>query len=195
MRLLKAIFHALFGWIGKKSDPLPVVPPGPAGPDVPARALECIQHFESCLNPIGNGRFAAYPDPAHGWRVPTIGWGTIAYEDGTKVQRGDIIDQSRADELLVWESAEKAAGVLRLVKVPLDQDQFAALISFAYNVGLGNLASSTLLRKLNAKDYRGAANEFPRWNKAGGSILAGLVRRRASERRLFLGEESFIVPA
>jgi lysozyme len=77
------------------------------------------------------------------------------------------------------------AGVKRLVKVPLAQGQFDALVSFSFNVGLGALGSSTLLRKLNAGDYRGAAAEFPRWNKAGGKVYEGLTRRRAAERSLF----------
>ncbi|MCY1305462.1 Lysozyme RrrD [compost metagenome] len=72
------------------------------------------------------------------------------------------------------------------MRVPLSQGQFDALASFVFNLGSGNLQCSTLLRKLNAKDYAGAADEFPRWNKAGGKVLAGLTRRRAAERALFL---------
>ena len=71
------------------------------------------------------------------------------------------------------------------VKVPLNPNQFGALTSFTYNLGAGNLRSSTLLRKLNAGDYAGAAAEFARWNKAGGKVLKGLTRRRAAERALF----------
>ncbi len=176
--------------------------PEPAGimstpvPVVSERGIDLIKHFESCLKPVKkNGKvmhYAAYADPAHGWRVPTIGWGTIAYEDGTKVAKGDIITQERADELLAWEVAEKAAGVSRLVKVSLNADQFGALVSFAYNVGLGNLGKSTLLRKLNEGDYDRASIEFLKWNRAAGMILPGLVRRRKSERALFLGKTPFI---
>lgn len=174
----------------------PLLPP----PVISARGIECIKHFESCLEPIGGGRFRAYADPAHGWKVPTIGWGTIAYEDGIKVQRGDVITQERADALLAWEVAEKAEAVRRLVKVPVNADQFAALVSFAYNVGQDEdadtiaegLGDSGLLKKLNAGDYKGAADEFLKWTRAGGKVLPGLVRRRKSERNLFLGKEDFI---
>lgn len=77
-------------------------------------------------------------------------------------------------------------GVSDLVKVPLNQNQFDALVSFAFNLGLGNLKSSTLLKKLNASDYIGASKEFERWNRAGGKVLNGLTRRRIAERDLFL---------
>jgi len=167
---------------------VPLLPP----PVVSARGIECIKHFESCLKPLGNGKFAAYPDPAHGWRVPTIGWGAILYPDGQPVKRGDVITQERADALLAWEVAEKAEAVRRLVRVPVNADQFAALVSFAYNVGVGNLEVSTLLKKLNAGDFDRAANEFLRWASAAGKPLPGLVRRRKSERNLFLGKEDFI---
>ena len=70
--------------------------------------------------------------------------------------------------------------------MPVTQNQFDALVSFTYNLGAGNLRSSTLLKKLNAGDYAGAADEFPKWNKAGGKELAGLTRRRNAERDLFL---------
>lgn len=174
--------------------PTPSPEPSSASP-ISEESLALIKHFESCLRPIGGGRFEAYADPAHGWNVPTIGWGTIAYEDGSKVKRGDVIDQARADELLAWEIGVKAAAVRRLVKVPLTPNQFGALVSFAYNVGPGNLSRSTLLRKLNAGDVHGAADEFRRWNRAAGKVLAGLTRRRESERRLFLGLRPAIVPA
>ena len=80
-----------------------------------------------------------------------------------------------------------AAQVAALLKVPTKQHQFDALVSFAYNCGIGNLRSSTLLRKLNAGDFPGAALEFHRWNRANGRVLAGLVRRRAAEALLFHG--------
>lgn len=155
--------------------------------------LDLIKHFESCLKPTGRGTFAAYADPAHGWKVPTIGWGTIAYPDGIKVKQGDEITQEQADALLAWEVNEKAEGVRELVTVPLTQDQFSALVSFSYNVGLGNLKRSTLLKKLNAGEYNGAAMEFPKWNQAAGQVLAGLTRRRFSEQRLFLSRHPAII--
>nr|WP_217645904.1 lysozyme [Paracoccus homiensis] len=93
--------------------------------------------------------------------------------------------QSEADEILRRDLGRYEADVARLVKVPLNENQHAALVSFTYNLGAGNLGSSTLLRKLNAGDYAGAAAEFPRWNKAGGKVLAGLTRRRKAEQTLF----------
>lgn len=174
-------------WPGEKGKPGP--------PGVSQRGIDCIKHFESCLEPVtvkGVQMFAAYPDPAHGWKAPTIGWGTIQYPDGRKVAKGDLIDQARADELLAWEVSEKAEGVAKLVTVPLNSDQFAALVSFAYNVGLGNLGDSTLLKWLNAGSYNNAADQFLKWNRAGGKVLAGLTRRRKSERNLFLGKADFI---
>lgn len=149
------------------------------------KGIELIKHFESCLKPTWNGMFEAYADPAHGWKVPTIGWGTIMYQDGSPVKRGDLISQKRADELLAWEVEQKAAGVDKLVMVKLTDDERGALVSFAYNVGLGKLAKSTLLRKLNQGDKPGAGREFQKWNKAGGKVLAGLTRRRRAEARLF----------
>lgn len=75
----------------------------------------------------------------------------------------------------------------RLAKVPLSQNQWDALMCFTYNLGSANLGSSTLLKLLNVKDYAGAAEQFSRWNKAGGQVLAGLTKRRAAERAMFLG--------
>ena len=77
-------------------------------------------------------------------------------------------------------------AVSRYVSVPLTQNQFDALVSFCYNVGQSSLLSSTLLKKLNNKDYKGASNEFLKWNKSGGKVLQGLVNRRKDEREVFL---------
>lgn len=125
----------------------------------------------------------AYPDPAHGWKVPTIGYGTTA-----GVKMGDTITKDRAEELLREDVRRFEAQVLRLVKVPLTQGQHDALVSFVYNLGAGNLSNSTLLRLLNAGDYAGAAAQFDRWVYASGKKLAGLVKRRAAERALFEGD-------
>jgi lysozyme len=77
-------------------------------------------------------------------------------------------------------------GVNKLVTYTINQNQFDALVDFSFNLGLGNLGSSTLLKKLNAGDIKGAAEEFLRWDKAGGKVLAGLTKRRKAERDLFL---------
>lgn len=159
--------------------------------DVPASALKIIKEFESCLEPAGTNSsgeklYRAYADPGYGWDLPTIGWGTVRYKNGQKVKKGDVITQSRADDLLLWEASEKAAGVKKLVQVLMTEGMFSALISFAYNVGLDAFKNSTLLKKLNAGDKSGAADEFLRWTKSAGKELAGLVRRRKAERELFL---------
>ncbi|PRP70248.1 muraminidase, partial [Chromobacterium amazonense] len=83
--------------------------------------------------------------------------------------------------------AKFEVGVSRLVKVQLRQNQFDALVSFSYNLGLGSLQNSTLLRLLNQGDYAGAAGQFILWDKAGGKVLPGLQRRRAAEQALFKG--------
>jgi GH24 family phage-related lysozyme (muramidase) len=118
--------------------------------------------------------------------VPTIGYGSTRYPSGKRVTINDpAISEGQAIALLQATLVEYENGVNQLAKVPLTQNQFDALTSFAYNLGVTAFASSTLLKKLNAKDYVGAANEFPKWNKAGGKVVAGLTRRRLAEQKLF----------
>lgn len=131
-------------------------------------------------------RLAAYPDPAHGWAVPTIGYGHTSAAGAPEVTRGMKITAAGADEILRSDLGQYEAAVSKAVKVPLTENQFAALVSFTFNLGAGALRKSTLLKKLNAGDYAGAAAEFAKWNKAGGEVLPGLTRRRAAERDLFL---------
>ncbi|MGR2664258.1 lysozyme [Chromobacterium haemolyticum] len=126
-------------------------------------------------------KLVAYKCPAGIW---TIGYG----HTGPDVTPGQVITQAQADALLARDLERFEAGVSRLVSVQLNQNQFDALVSFAYNLGLGALQGSTLLRLLNAGDYAGAAAQFPRWNKASGKELPGLTRRRAAEQALFLGK-------
>jgi GH24 family phage-related lysozyme (muramidase) len=97
-----------------------------------------------------------------------------------------LIDQATAERLLKCGLVQYEQGVNQLVKVIISQGQFDALVSFAYNLGLRSLSTSTLLRKLNAGDKQGAANEFGKWVNAGGVRLNGLVKRREAERKLFL---------
>lgn len=127
-------------------------------------------------------RLAAYDDGVGVW---TIGYGTIKYPNGVKVKKGDVCTDEQADQYFNNDLVKFENSVNSLVKVPLTQNQFAALVSFAYNLGATNLSNSTLLRKLNSKDYKGAAAEFPKWNKAGGKVMAGLTRRRLAEQELF----------
>jgi lysozyme len=139
-------------------------------------ALDIIKKFEGFSE-------KAYPDPAHGWRVPTIGYGTTR-----GVKMGQEISKERADELLREDVARFDGYIEALVRVPLTQGQWDALSSFVYNLGPGALEKSTLLRLLNAGDYSGAAAQFDRWVYASGKRLSGLVKRRAAERALFEGK-------
>lgn len=113
--------------------------------------------------------------------VPTIGYGHTE-----NVRPDDTITQSEAEALLEKDLARFEDGVKKAVKVPLNENQLAALTSFAYNVGLGAFGTSTLLKHLNEGHYDLAADQLLRWTKAGGKELKGLVRRRAAERAVFL---------
>jgi lysozyme len=121
-------------------------------------------------------------------KVPTIGYGTIVYPNKVKVSLKDrAITEAEATEYLMHEVEEKAHNVERMTKVKLNDNEYAALVSFAYNVGWPALEKSTLMKLLNAGSDRSAvADQFLRWNKAGGKELAGLTRRRQAERSLFL---------
>ena len=112
----------------------------------------------------------------------TIGYG----HTGPDVFVGQTITEADAERFLREDTKEAETAVDRRVKVTLNPYQKAALVSFTYNVGEGNLARSTLLRFLNSGDYMGAANQPPRWRKSKGQVLKGLVRRRAAEREMFL---------
>ena len=118
--------------------------------------------------------------------VPTIGYGATYYTDGRKVTLRDApINEADADKLLDKMLGKYEDAVNRYVQVPITQNQFDALVSFCYNLGQEALRKSTLLKKLNNKDYNGAADQFLRWNRAGGKVLAGLTKRRTDERKLF----------
>ena len=126
-------------------------------------------------------RLKAYPDPGTGALPWTIGYGSTS-----GVTKNMVITEAQAEQMLAADLVRFERAVERLVRVPLKQGQFDALVSFTYNVGEGNFTRSTLLRKLNADDHAGAAEQFKRWVNAGGKVLPGLVKRRAAERALFL---------
>ncbi|MGK7951398.1 MAG: lysozyme [Xenococcaceae cyanobacterium] len=123
-------------------------------------------------------RSNAYLCPGNVW---TIGYGHTA-----TVKPGMCINQVEAEELLKSDLRRFENAISNLVKVPLTQAQFDALTSFTFNVGIAAFGKSTLRKKLNRKDYSGAANEFSRWVHANGKRLPGLVSRRQEERKLFL---------
>ncbi|MEJ8326048.1 lysozyme [Kosakonia sacchari] len=141
------------------------------------KGIELIKQFEGL-------RLDAYQDSVGVW---TIGYGWTQPVDGKPITKGMVIKTDTAERLLKTGLVGYESDVSKLAKVKLTQGQFDALVSFAYNLGVRSLSTSTLLKKLNAGDYRGAADEFLRWNKAGGQVLDGLTRRRAAERELFLG--------
>lgn len=122
-------------------------------------------------------RLKAYTCPAGVW---TIGYGST----GPHVTPGLVITEARAEELLREDLARFEAFVADKC-APATDNQFSALVSFAFNLGNGALKDSTLRRKHMEGDYVGAAAEFPKWNKAGGRVLAGLVKRRQREAQLY----------
>jgi lysozyme len=119
----------------------------------------------------------AYRDP--------VGIVTICNGHTRTAKLGQTVTSERCAELLREDSSEAQQAVKRLVRVPVTQEQYDALVSFTFNVGSSNLASSTLLRKVNAGDCRGAEREFHRWNRAKGIVLPGLTKRRAAEAAMW----------
>ncbi|MFC2994952.1 lysozyme [Acinetobacter sichuanensis] len=122
----------------------------------------------------------AYNDGVGVW---TIGYGTTVI-NGVKVKKGDTCTVEQAKKYMASDLKKFEAAVNK-VQVPLNQNQFDALVSLTYNIGIGAFADSTLLKKLNVGDYKGAAAQFDVWVKAGGKRMQGLVNRRAVERKLF----------
>lgn len=138
--------------------------------------INLISSFEGC-------ELKAYLCPAKVW---TIGFGTTVYPNGVKVKKGDSCTLEQAKQFKAHDLKRFEKTVSDLVKVPLTQNQFDALVSLTYNIGTGAFEKSTLLKKLNAGDYQGAADQFTVWNKGGGKVLQGLVNRRAKEKEVFL---------
>lgn len=115
--------------------------------------------------------------------IPTIGYGETA-----GVKMGDKTAPERALVQLLTSTEKHADAIRQCIKVPLYQHEFDAYVSLAYNIGTGAFCRSTLVKKLNAKDYAGACEEIRRWNKAGGKVLPGLTKRREKEYRMCMGE-------
>ena len=144
----------------------------------------------NCLNIIEKSeglRLYPYLCPA---KVPTIGYGSTHYANGIAVTLHDSpITKQQAITLMLDTLVNYVSAVNRMVHVPLNQNQFDALVDFAYNAGIGALQTSTLLRLLNTHGYNGASEEFSKWVYADGKVLQGLVTRRELERKLFIGIE------
>lgn len=138
--------------------------------------IDLIKEFESL-------RLTAYADPGPSGLPITIGYGSTMYQNGQKIKLGDVITEDKAVELLNWEVTQKA-DALKYLKV--NQNQFDAIVTFVYNVGIGAFETSTL-KKLIIKDPSNPLirDQFERWNKSGGKILNGLTRRRKAEADLY----------
>jgi len=143
--------------------------------DIGQSAIDLIKQFEGC-------RLTAYEDVAGIW---TIGYGTASTSGIVNIYEGLTITEDQAEDYLKQQLQKTADEVNRLLTVPVTQNQFDALLDFAYNVGCGNLKSSTLLKLVNQGDYDNASNEFLKWDKAGGQVVSGLLRRRTAEQTLF----------
>lgn len=165
------------------------VPDAPSVPELPVtphrispQGVALIKRFEGCEKKLPSGMLAAYPDPGTGGAPWTIGWGAT----GPDIGPGTKWTQKQADEWFDKHIQRYARDVLDALGSSLtrtSQEQFDALVSFHYNTGA--IGRATLTAKHKAGDYKGAAREFARWNRAGGRVLAGLTRRRAAEAALY----------
>lgn len=173
--------------------------------------IEMIKSFEACVldayadpaSPLGIELRKSKARRANGWEKLsgepwTVGWGSTGLDyfnlDGKdqpkRIGPGTKWTQAEADERKTKDLEKFSAQVVALLKVQVSDNQFAALVSFAYNCGIANLKSSTLLRKVNEGKFTEAAAEFAKWNKANGQVMAGLTRRREAEKVLFLKKTS-----
>ena len=143
---------------------------------VNAEGYELIKKFEGC-------RLKAYRCPSN---VLTIGFGNTFYENGNKVKEGDVITQQRADELAKFIIDQFAVSIAPFIKQPLNENQFSACVSLAYNIGTGGFKRSSVFKKLNVNPLDATiADSFRLWNKGGGKVLRGLVNRREAEIQLY----------
>lgn len=141
-----------------------------------SNGYKLIQGFEGL-------KLSAYKDSAG---IPTIGYGNITYENGTKVKMGDKITQERADKLFQYFADSFASKVASLIKKDVKQNQFNAIVSLAYNIGVGAFSKSTLLKKVNVNPNDVTIkDEFMKWVNAGGKKIQGLVNRRKKESELY----------
>lgn len=134
-------------------------------------------------------KLKAYPDPGTGGKPWTIGYG----HTGPEVVPGLVWTKAQCEAAFRKDLEKFEKGVANMVTSPLTSNQFSALVCLAYNIGIGNLSKSTLLKKVNLGDYAGASKEFMKWNKAAGKVMAGLTRRRTAERALFDKEETYLL--
>ena len=161
-------------------DPMPAQPPPPpSSGKINASGLEIVKHFEGL-------RTTSYQDSVGVW---TIGYGHTSMAGPPSVGPNMSITSARAEEILKQDLEKFEKDVAAATTVSPTSDQFSAMVSFTFNVGPGAFRDSTLLRKHNARDFAGAADEFLRWVYAGGQKLPGLERRRKAERALYLSQD------
>jgi len=139
--------------------------------NIPQKGIDLIKKYEGC-------KLSAYKCPAGVW---TIGIGHTA-----GVKQGDKITQAQADELFKNDLKRFEKGINSLVKVSLNENQFSALVSLTFNIGIGNFSKSTLLKLLNHGKYQEASKEFEKWVFSKGKKLNGLIKRRKEEKELFI---------
>ena len=165
-KLIATAYDDLNDVLGIATDEMHISPSG----------IDLICNFEG-------KRLAAYDDGVGVW---TIGFGTTVYPNGIKVMKGDTCTEAQAKTYMAHDLKKFEATVNKAVTVQLNQNQFDALVSLAYNIGTNAFSKSTLVKKLNANDIRGAADQFDVWVNAGGKRMQGLVNRRAREKALFI---------
>lgn len=176
------------------------VPTGTATPStssaIPTAAIDIIKEFEGYARELPDGRCTAYADAIHGWKVPTIGYGTTKYPDGRKVQRGDIINRQQANEYLLWHVEDYCKAAMERIPTwgQMNDNQRSAIYSFAYNLGAGfyrgrNFTSITRVCDTPERwgDREWVTAQFVKYRNPGTSAEAGLLRRRRAEAELFLG--------
>lgn len=155
--------------------------------EIGPQGVALIKRFEGCARMRTDGMVEAYPDPATGGKPWTIGWGATRGFDGERIAPGTLWSMGQCDRKLERDLQTYAVEVERaLGGAPTTQSQFDALVSFHYNTGA--IERATLTKRHGEGDFEGAAREFARWNRAGGRVLKGLVRRRAAEARLYRAE-------
>jgi len=173
----------------------PVAPTPALGNGIPQAGIDLIKEFEGYAKALPDGRAEAYPDPIHGWGVPTIGYGTINYPDGTPVRQGDIITRQQAEVYLIDHIEESTRPYLEKIPTwpPMNANQRSALYSFAYNLGARFYAQpgfASITRVCDSPDrwgdYAWIREQFVKYVNPGTSAEDGLRRRREAEARLFV---------
>lgn len=141
-------------------------------------SLSLIKRWEGC-------KLTSYKDIVGVW---TIGYGHTSMAGPPSVKAGMKITQQEAEDILKKDLEKYIKAVDDAVKVPVDENMRGAMVSLCYNIGPGAFSKSTLVKKINAQDYKGAADAFLSWKKAGGRVVQGLLNRRHDERKLFMTE-------